>query len=72
MLRKGEVFGWAALLENQPRRIARATCLEPSQLLRIDGRQTLALLESDPASGYLVMRRLSSLIARYLASSGSK
>ncbi|MET0918005.1 MAG: cyclic nucleotide-binding domain-containing protein [Burkholderiales bacterium] len=72
MLRKGEVFGWAALLENQPRRIARATCLEQSQLLRIDGRQTLALLESDSASGYLVMRRLSSLIARYLASSGSK
>ena len=72
MLRKGEVFGWAALLENQPRRIARATCLEQSQLLRIDGRKTLALLESDSASGYLVMRRLSSLIARYLASSGSK
>ena len=42
MLRKGEVFGWAALLENQPRRIARATCLEQSRLLRIDGRQTLA------------------------------
>ncbi len=72
MLRKGEVFGWAALLENQPGRIARATCLEQSQLLRIDGRQTLALLERDTASGYLVMRRLSSLIARYLASSGSK
>jgi toluene monooxygenase system ferredoxin subunit len=72
MLRKGEVFGWAALLDNQPRRIARATCLEQSKLLRIDGRQTLALLESDSASGYLVMRRLSSLIARYLASSGSK
>ena len=28
--------------------------------------------EAIPASGYLVMRRLSSLIARYLASSGSK
>jgi toluene monooxygenase system ferredoxin subunit len=72
MLRKGEVFGWAALLENQPQRIARATCLEQSQLLRINGKQTLELLESDSASGYLVMRRLSSLIARYLTSSGSK
>lgn len=72
MLRKGEVFGWAPLIENHPRRIARATCLEPSKLLRIDGRKTLALLEGDPASGYLVMRRLSSLIARYLTSSGSK
>ncbi len=72
MLRKGEVFGWAALLDSQPQRIARATCLEPSRLLRINGKQTLELLEKDSVSGYLVMRRLSSLIARYLAASGSK
>ena len=72
MLRKGEVFGWAPLVENHPRRIARATCLEQSKLLRIDGRKTLALLAADPASGFIVMRRLASLIARYLAPSGSK
>lgn len=72
MLRKGEVFGWAALVEDQPRRIARATCLEDSTLLRVGGRQTLALLEKDAASGFVVMRRLASLIARYLASSGSR
>ncbi len=72
MLRKGELFGWAALLENQPRRIAKATCLEPSRLLRINGKRALQVLENDLASGYLVMRRLSSLIARYLAPSGSK
>ena len=67
MLRKGEVFGWAPLVENHPRRIARATCLEPSKLLKISGAKTLALLEADPASGFVVMRRLASLIARYLA-----
>jgi len=72
MLHKGEVFGWAALLENQPHRIARAACLEQSRLLRINGKQALRVLEADPASGYLVMRRLSALIARYLVSSGSK
>jgi toluene monooxygenase system ferredoxin subunit len=72
MLRKGEVFGWAPLVENHPRRIARATCLEQSKLLRIDGRKTLALLEADSPSGFVVMRRLASLIARYLAPSGSK
>jgi toluene monooxygenase system ferredoxin subunit len=72
MLRKGEVFGWAALLESHPRRIARATCLEKSQVLRINGKAILSVLEGDPASGYIVMRRLSSLIARYLSSSGSK
>jgi len=72
MLRKGEVFGWAPLVENHPRRIARATCLEQSRLLRIDGRETLALLAADPASGFIVMRRLASVIARYLAPSGSR
>jgi toluene monooxygenase system ferredoxin subunit len=72
MLRKGEVFGWAALLESQPVRIAKATCLERSTLLRVNGKRALNVLEADPASGYLVMRRLSSLIARYLASSGAR
>jgi toluene monooxygenase system ferredoxin subunit len=72
MLRKGEVFGWAALLESQPVRIAKATCIERSTLLRINGKRVLNVLQADPASGYLVMRRLSSLIARYLASSGAR
>lgn len=70
MLRKGEVFGWAALLENQPRRIASATCVEPALVVRINGRQALDILAADPAAGYAVMRRLSSLIARYLAPAG--
>jgi toluene monooxygenase system ferredoxin subunit len=72
MLKKGEVFGWAALLENQPHRIASARVLEQSVLLRINGKQTLKLLESDPASGFLVMRRLSALITRFLAAPGAK
>jgi toluene monooxygenase system ferredoxin subunit len=71
-LRKGEVCGWAALLENEPVRIARATCLEPSSALRINGREALQALEADPASGFVVMRRLSALIARYLAPSGAQ
>lgn len=72
MLKKGEVFGWAALLENQPQRIASARALENSTLLRLNGREVLKLLESDPASGFLVMRRLSGLIARFLAAAGAK
>ena len=71
-LRKGEICGWAALIDGQPTRIARATCLEPSTVLRINGRETLQVLEADAASGYLVMRRLASLVARYLAVSGAK
>lgn len=70
MLRKGEVFGWAALLEGYPARIASARCLEESSLLRINGKAALRVLEGDPAAGFIVMRRLAALIARYLASSG--
>jgi toluene monooxygenase system ferredoxin subunit len=72
MLRKGEVFGWAALLENHPRRIANARALEEAALLRISGAEALRVLEADPQSGFLVMRRLAALIARYLAEPGAK
>lgn len=72
MLKKGEVFGWAALLDGHPARIASARCLEASVLLRINGKRALRVLEADPASGLVVMRRLAGLIARYLASSGAR
>ena len=72
MLRKGEVFGWAALLEGTPARIASARCLEDSSVLRISGKAALGVLEGDPAAGFTVMRRLAALIARYLASSGAR
>jgi toluene monooxygenase system ferredoxin subunit len=66
MLGKGELFGWNALIENR-HRIARATCRERSSVLRLNGAEVLKVLQADPASGYLVMRRLAELIARYLA-----
>ena len=72
MLKKGEVFGWAALLDGHAARIASARCLEESRLLRINGKSALRVLEGDPGSGFVVMRRLAALIARYLASSGAR
>ena len=72
MLNRGEVFGWAALLESQPHRIARSRALEDSAVLRVNGRQALKLLEADPASGLVVMRRLAALVARFLAAAGAK
>jgi toluene monooxygenase system ferredoxin subunit len=72
MLKKGEVFGWAALLDGYPNRIASARCLEASSVLRINGKAALAVLEQDPGAGFVVMRRLAALIARYLATSGVK
>ena len=71
-LRKGEVFGWNALLEHYPQRIAAATCLDDAALLRIDGKEMLDVLKADPAAGLVVMRRLASLINRYLAGPGAK
>ena len=70
MLRKGEVFGWAALLEDHPRRIAKAACMEKSTLLRLNGEEVQRVLADDPASGYLVMRQLSMLITQQLRSQG--
>ena len=59
----GDAIGWAAFLEDQPRRIATAVCLEDADLLAIDGTQLLAIFDSQPAAGYLVMRRLAKRIA---------
>lgn len=70
MLRKGEAFGWAALLDDRPHRIARATCAEPSTLLRLPGRAVLEVLAAEPASGFAVMRQLSALITRHLHPQG--
>lgn len=72
MLRKGEVFGWAALLEDQPRRIAKAACVEKASVLRLNGAEVLKVLADEPASGYLVMRQLSMLITKHLGSQGEK
>ena len=72
MLRKGEVFGWAALLQDHPRRIAKAACMEKSMLLRLNGEAVLEVLAAEPASGFLVMRQLSTLITKHLRSQGEK
>lgn len=60
----GTIFGWAALLEAQPRRLATAICLEPSTVLAINGRALLQIFDRDTAAGYTVMRRLAAMIAR--------
>ena len=59
----GNVFGWAALLQEQPRRVATASCLEDSTLYVIPGEKILDLFDDEKAAGYLVMRRLATIIA---------
>ncbi len=60
----GSVFGWAALLEDQPRRVATASCLEDSALGVIQGAALLELFDKEKTAGYFVMRRLATMIAR--------
>jgi len=59
----GEALGWAALIEDQPRRIATAVCMEDSTLIALNGEQLLSMFERDTKAGYMVMRRLAKMIA---------
>lgn len=60
----GDVFGWAALLEKYPSRLAKAICVEPAAVLRINGEELLRLLESDADTGDVVMSRFATMITR--------
>ena len=60
----GQVFGWAALIDENPRRVATADCLEPCTIYVLPAQALLGIFDRDRASGYLVMRRLAGLIAR--------
>ena len=60
----GDILGWAALLVDQPRRIATVVTLEPCRLLAIEGKALLDLLEADPRAGFLVMQRLAKMITQ--------
>ena len=65
------VFGWAALVDDQPRRVATAECLEDSVVIAIAGDGLKAALERHPPSGFIVMRRLAAMIARNFMDMGS-
>jgi len=57
-----EVFGWAALLEDRPGRLATATTLQHAELARINGEELMQLLSADPAAGQAVMNSFATLI----------
>jgi NitT/TauT family transport system permease protein len=60
----GDVFGWAALLTKYPARLAKAVCIKPTEIIRINGDELLRLFESDPDSGDVVMSRFATMITR--------
>ncbi|MBS0445893.1 MAG: cyclic nucleotide-binding domain-containing protein [Proteobacteria bacterium] len=62
ILRRGEVFGWAALTPSCSLRIATASCLTPCSFLAIDGGRLLTLMEEDHTLGYRLATQLTRLI----------
>lgn len=63
LMKRHMIFGWAALVPEHPRRLGSAKCLEDSKLLSINGDALLEVLGRHPLAGFLVMKRLCSMIA---------
>jgi toluene monooxygenase system ferredoxin subunit len=63
LMKRHMIFGWAALIPEHPSRLGSAKCLEASKLLSINGDALLEVFSRDPQSGFLVMKRLCSMIA---------
>ena len=66
IIRRGEVFGWAALVETTPRRIATAYCLTPCAVIALSGAGLGALMQGDHTLGYALMKQLSILLTSEL------
>lgn len=66
VLRRGDVFGWAAITPSCNLRIATASCLAPCTLLVLEGAKVLNLMEQDHTLGYRLMTQLSILITSTL------
>ena len=60
----GDVFGWAAVLEGQRRRLAKTVCLERTELIRINGQALMELIKQSPATGDVIMSRFATMITK--------
>ncbi|MGH8729873.1 MAG: Crp/Fnr family transcriptional regulator [Burkholderiales bacterium] len=67
IIRRGQVFGWAALLEKPQTRIANAFCLTSCVVVAMNGNEILRLMDQDHTLGYVIMKRLNKLITGELA-----
>lgn len=67
VMRSGEVFGWAAVFEDQRARLATTTCLERTEVLQIDGEELMALIRRTPVTGDVIMSRFATMITKEFA-----
>ena len=66
IIRRGDIFGWAPLVEGHERRIATAYCLTACEVVAIDGAALNALMEADSTLGYALMKKLAVLLTSEL------
>ncbi len=71
ILKRGELFGWAALVENAQQRIAASLAITPCTVIAINGDQLLILMDQDHTLGYRIMQQLNVLITGNLTSFAS-
>ncbi len=71
VMRSGDVFGWAAVLEGQRRRLAKTVCLERTDVIQINGQELMELIRRSPATGDVVMSRFASMITKEFAAPDS-
>lgn len=62
-MRSGDVFGWAAVMQDQAR-LATTVCLERTELVRINGAALINLFKSSPIIGDVVMSRFATMITK--------
>jgi CRP/FNR family transcriptional regulator, cyclic AMP receptor protein len=65
-LSKGETFGWAAI-ETQHVKTAAARCLDTVNVIAINGKTLLQLLDKNTHMGYILMKNLCDIINMRLA-----
>jgi CRP-like cAMP-binding protein len=63
---EGELFGISALLGARERYFYTAVCLEPTDVIELDGPKLLRLCEEQPIAGIRIMRRLTEVLAQRL------
>ena len=71
VMRTGDVFGWAAVLEGQRGRLAKTICLERTEVIRINGEALMALIRRSPATGDVIMSRFATMITKEFSAPAS-
>ncbi len=71
VIRSGQIFGWAALIEGAQRRIATAYCMTPCKLLVAEGIALMRAMDRDHSMGFKLMKQLTLLITGELTAFAS-